>query len=146
MGKNHYLGGSTILHCSPKIGVKNSSERLSRKIKAMHGKGRTQDYLDEVGSKEKELRKIRRDLKTIRVSSQDKNDIGMYSSGWKNFLASIKGQFDRSKDAGLTRADDVAKFWNETGFKTASGEKWTPRLVNIAKDKIGIKHGSKIIW
>ena len=112
----------------------------------MHGKGRTQDYLDEVGSKEKELRKIRRDLKTIRVSSQDKNDIGMYSSGWKNFLASIKGQFDRSKDAGLTRADDVAKFWNETGFKTASGEKWTPRLVNIAKDKIGIKHGSKIIW
>ena len=57
----------------------------------------------------------------------------------------LKAYFEKSHKAGHTKANDIAAFWNNMGFKTGSGSKWTPRLVNIAKDMRGIKHGSKII-
>jgi len=105
----------------------------------------SQAYLEELEQKEAEHRQIKNDMSNIIVSSQDKNDLGMLSSGWNAFETGIKSQLQKAKKAGATKANDVAKFWNDIGFKTASGNKWTPRLVNIVKDREGIKHGSKIV-
>ncbi len=106
----------------------------------------TQEYLDKCERKEKDFQKYKEDMKIIWVSTQDKQDIGMYSAGWESFLKTLEMHFKKSQKAGYTRADEVSKFWNSLGFKTGSGKMWTPRLVNLAKDNMGIKHGSKIIY
>lgn len=121
---------------------------LKEKSKGKKGNIRpdaSQMYLEELEQKEVEHRQLKKDMSNIIVSSQDKNDLGMLSSGWKAFEGEIKSQLQKARIAGATKANDVAKFWNETGFKTASGNRWTPRLVNIIKDREGIRHGSKII-
>ncbi len=117
-----------------------------KKYKGPQSRDYSREYLDALDVKEKEFQKFKQDMKTIRVSTQDKNDIGMFSSGWQDFLKALKPQFEKSRKAGHTRADYVCKFWNDIGFKTASGKSWTPRLVNIAKDKVGIKHGCIFIY
>jgi hypothetical protein len=40
------------------------------------------------------------------------------------------------RKARIGRADEAAAALNRMGFKTGSGQRWTPRLVNIAKRKL----------
>ena len=117
-----------------------------KKYKVSYSSDRSQEYLDGLDAKETEFQQFKQDMKTVRISTQDKNDIGMLSSGWQDFLKTLKPQFEKSRKAGHTRADHVSKFWNDIGFKTASGKSWSPRLVNIAKDKVGIKHGFVFVY
>lgn len=110
-----------------------------------HEEEKTRQYLHEVASREQERAQLKQDLKKTKVSTQDQNDIGMLSSGWNAFRPTLKEHLNKTSRLGITRADAIAKHWNEIGYKTGSGKHWTPRLVNIAKAMFGIKHGLTIV-
>jgi hypothetical protein len=84
-------------------------------------------------------------IRTIVVHTADRMDIGMLSSGWSAYSLTLKAKLSNAGKAGVTKANDIAKMWNRTGFKTGSGKMWTPRLVNIAKSEFGIRHGYRIV-
>lgn len=104
------------------------------------------EYLDKIEKDNNQKQEFKQSMRTIKISSADKYNIGMLSSGWDIFLKNhLDTYFKKSLSAGYTKANEIAIFWNNIGFKTASGQRWNSRLVNIAKEKAGIKHGLTII-
>ena len=108
------------------------------------------NYLDREVDKIDRINKnkdnLRRDLKKIAVSSQDLVDLGVYSSGWDNYKIELNNKFEAARKNNLYKSFDICKHWNEIGFKTGSGKVWSIRLINVAKDKLKIKHGLEVIY
>ena len=124
---------------------KEKQEHTKRSWQAYDQEETTRNAIEAAEQRQAAHVQLKKDLNTITVSTQDKNDIGMLSSGWKEFLPVLKDRLKQSQKLGYTRANEIARIWNEAGFMTRSGKPWTPRLVNIAKDEFGIKHGYKVV-
>lgn len=72
-------------------------------------------------------------LRRIEITGGDKVALGCKSSGWPEYQKTLRVKLAFLRDANLRRADEAAAALNRMGFKTGSGQQWTPRLVNVAK-------------
>jgi hypothetical protein len=75
-------------------------------------------------------------LRRIEVTGGDEVALGCKSSGWPEFKELLKAKLLFLRKARIGRADEAAAALNRMGFKTGSGQRWTPRLINIAKMKL----------
>lgn len=75
----------------------------------------------------------RRALRRFDITGGDAVALGAKSSGWPEYKEVLKAKLVFLKKANIRRANEAASALNRMGFKTGSGQTWTPRLVNIAK-------------
>jgi len=86
-----------------------------------------------------EVRQIeaeRQALRRMEINGGDEVALGSKSSGWLEFKVALKAKLLFLDKANIRRADDAASTLNRMGFKTGSGQLWTPRLIKIAKMKL----------
>lgn len=75
-------------------------------------------------------------LSRVVILAGDEVALGCNSSGWSAFTDVLRGKM-RVLDAGkIDQADRIAAIWNKDGFKTGAGQRWTARLVEVAKIKL----------
>ncbi|OPH82948.1 hypothetical protein B2M20_10565 [Nitrobacter vulgaris] len=72
-------------------------------------------------------------LRRYEVSSSDRLELGMKTSGWTIYLSRLRTELALARKCNFVSADDIARVWNGKGFKTGYGKVWTARLVKIAK-------------
>jgi hypothetical protein len=75
-------------------------------------------------------------LRRIEITGGDEVAIGSKSSGWSEFKVALKAKLLFLERANIRRADEAASALNRMGFKTGSGQHWTPRLIKVAKMKL----------
>jgi hypothetical protein len=75
-------------------------------------------------------------LRRIEITGGDEVALGCKSSGWPQYRELLEAKLLFLRKANLGRADQAASALNRMGFKTGSGQPWTPRLINIAKIKL----------
>jgi hypothetical protein len=75
-------------------------------------------------------------LRRIEITGGDEVALGCKSSGWLEYKDALKAKLLFLRKAKIGRADEAAAALNRMGFKTGSGQPWTPRLINIAKMKL----------
>jgi hypothetical protein len=75
-------------------------------------------------------------LRRIEITGGDEVALGCKSSGWPQFKEALVAKLLFLRKAKIGRADQAAAALNRMGFKTGSGQPWTPRLINIAKMKL----------
>jgi hypothetical protein len=78
----------------------------------------------------------RRALRRVEITGGDEVALGSKSSGWPEFKEALKEKLLFLKRANIRRADEAASALNRMGFKTGSGQRWTPRLITVAKMKL----------
>jgi hypothetical protein len=74
-------------------------------------------------------------LSRVTVLAGDEIALGCNSSGWPAFKQTLQAKLDLLHKAKIP-PDRIAVIWNKDGFKTGAGQRWTPRLVEVAKVKI----------
>jgi hypothetical protein len=80
-----------------------------------------------------EIAKVRRiEARKFAVSSEDRLQLGMLTSGWPEYLKTLKIELTHLAKRKINRADDAAAALNTLGFKTGYGRLWTARLVRVA--------------
>ena len=134
--RGSYLGGHTILSGGKwggKSTIRSGRTKGGRKAEARE---RTERQYRELEEKPYQVAAERRALRRIAITFSDEVALGCMSSGWLQYNKSLKAKLLSLKGAGITRADETAATLNEIGFKTGSGQRWTPRLINIAKIKL----------
>jgi len=72
-------------------------------------------------------------LRRIEITGGDETAIGCKPSGWPEYKIILSEKLRGLVINNITKADQSAKVLNTMGFKTGSGQLWTPRLINIAK-------------
>lgn len=72
-------------------------------------------------------------LRRMEITGGDETALGCKSSGWPEYKELLGTKLKGLASNNITRADQAAKVLNAMGFKTGSGQTWTPRLVNVAK-------------
>jgi len=72
-------------------------------------------------------------LRRYEISSEDELQLGMKSSGWKDYLNDLRAELALVRRLNVSAADAIARVWNGKGFKTGYGKTWNARLVKIAK-------------
>lgn len=74
-------------------------------------------------------------LSRVTVLAGDEVALGCNSAGWPAFAEMLRAKF-QILDKAKIPPDRIAVIWNKDGFKTGAGQRWTPRLVEVAKKKI----------
>ena len=74
-------------------------------------------------------------LSRVTVLAGDEVALGCNSSDWAGFAELLREKF-RALDAAKIEHDRIAAIWNKDGFKTGAGQRWTARLVDVAKIKL----------
>lgn len=72
-------------------------------------------------------------LRRIEVTGGDETALGCKSSGWTEYSILLTKRLKALAANRITKADQSARVFNAMGFKTGSGQSWTPRLINVAK-------------
>ena len=72
-------------------------------------------------------------LRRIEVTGGDETALGCKSSGWVDYRELLIRKLRGLEGNKVTKADQASRILNITGFKTGSGQSWTPRLINVAK-------------
>ena len=72
-------------------------------------------------------------LRKMEITGGDQTALGCKSSGWTEYKDLLALKLKGLTKANITKADQSAKVLNAMGFKTGSGQIWTPRLINVAK-------------
>lgn len=72
-------------------------------------------------------------LRRFEVTGGDETAIGCKSSGWPEYKIVLTERLRGLAASKVTKADQSARVFNAVGFKTGSGQTWTPRLINVAK-------------
>ena len=74
-------------------------------------------------------------LSRVTVLAGDEVALGCNSSGWPAFEQTLRAKF-QILDKAKIPPDRIAVIWNKDGFKTGAGQRWTPRLVDVARQKL----------
>lgn len=91
---------------------------------------------EKVYLKAKQIEAERQALRRMEITGGDEVALGVKSSGWPEFKEVLKAKLLFLRKANIRRADEAASALNRMGFKTGSGQVWTPRLIKIAKVKV----------
>lgn len=67
------------------------------------------------------------------VSSEDRLQLGMLTSGWPEYLQKLEVELSNLEKRRINRADDAAAELNTHGFRTGYGRLWTARLIRVAR-------------
>jgi hypothetical protein len=116
-----------------KFATKRSGSEKGRKHARFRERAQSPDglYLEAARIKAEQ-----RALRRIVITREDELALGSKSSGWGQFKETLRSKLVFLKRANLGRADEAASALNRMGFKTGSGQLWTPRLINVAKMKL----------
>ena len=74
-------------------------------------------------------------LSRVTVLAGDEIALSCNSAGWPAFAEALRAKL-QILDKAKIPADRIAVIWNKDGFKTGAGQRWTERLVEVAKKKI----------
>lgn len=72
-------------------------------------------------------------LRRMEITGGDETALGCKSSGWPEYKELLATKLKGLASNNITRADQAAKVLSAMGFRTGSGQPWTPRLVNVAR-------------
>src|SRR5262245_58163569 len=130
--REHYLGGHTIHRADPR-GGSPIPDRSPKKIKTRDARERSERQYREMEANLARIDAERAALRRIEITGGDEVALGCKSSGWLEYKEALKAKLLFLRKARIGRADEAAATLNRMGFKTGSGQPWTPRLINIAK-------------
>jgi hypothetical protein len=141
--RGHYLGGHTIVHADPRGGSPIPDQR-PKGIKKREGREFSQRLYDQVEENILRVNAEKSALRRIEITGEDEIALGCKSSSWPEFGKALLAKILFLRKANIGRADQAAAALNRMGFKTGSGQRWTPRLINVAKMKLfgSISHES----
>ena len=133
--RGRYLGGHTVYRGDPRGGTPIPDHR-PKKIKKREASERSERLGQEVATNAMRVEAERRALRRIEITGGDEVALGCKSGGWPEFSEALRGKLLFLRRAKIVRADHAASALNRMGFKTGSGQNWTPRLINVAKMKL----------
>jgi hypothetical protein len=130
-GRN--LGGHTIRRANP-LGGTPMPDRRPKKIKKSEARERFEKLYSEADRNTVfQIEAERRALRRIDFTGGDQVSLGSKSSGWPEYKEVLRTKLLFLKKAKFFHANEAASALNRMGFKTGSGQTWTPRLINLAK-------------
>lgn len=133
--RGRYIGGHTIVRLDP-TGPTQIADRRPKKIKNAEARERSKKTYAEAERTDARIEAERQALRRIDITRGDNVSLGCNSSGWSEYQDILRARLLFLEKANITHADKAASTFNRMGFKTGSGQQWTPRLINVAKMKL----------